>query len=398
MTQMDTLLLDVLGEALFSVPAPLPTQADCTALLQEARAQAVVPLVFDTLDRKGVLSQPLKDVWLPRVFMYMQKNEQLAQEQQQILRWLSQAAIPAVILKGSVSAMAYPNPSLRVMGDIDLLVEPHRQRQAVAALQAYGYGEVADETHPCHFTLRKDGITVEIHKEPNGLFLNSHTAVSEKIRAFLADAVAQRQTEDGLPVPPDDCQAVILILHKMEHFMLGGLGLRQLCDWAAFANKKLTPSLWKQLQPTLAACGLLYFTGIITRACVEHLHLPRERVPWAMAYDKALADEVMARILACGNFGVKEKAYGQRFFTDAHASGRLSSLLRVTMRVARQHWPVCVKHPILLPLAPFVAFGMYLKLRIQGKREALHPLQLYKSAGAKQQLYKELKPFVAEEI
>lgn len=155
----------------------------------------------------------------------------------------------------------------------------------------------------------------------------------------------------------------------------------------------MTDKLWEQLKPRLADFGLLYFTGTITKVCTEYLHLPKDKAQWVSEYDTALAGEVMERILQSGNFGRKENAYAQRYFVDAHCENRITSFIKTLKFACSKHWPICEKHPVLMPAAPFVIFFKYIKLRIHGKRPAIHPVMLYKNAGSKQKLYKELKPF-----
>ena len=50
-----------------------------------------------------------------------------------------------------------------------------------------------------------------------------------------------------------------------------------------------------------------------------------------------------------------------------------------------------------MPVAPFVVYARYLKLRREGKRDKFRPVQLYQRAGSRQQLYRDLKPFVADQ-
>ncbi len=396
MTAQYHILLQLLGNALFEMPAAVPDTVDWAAVYEEAKAQAVLPLALQAADSLGLLPEHIKGQWLPAAISQIGFNERLLAEQRKVIALLGQHGVPCVILKGSSSAMWYPDPEFRVMGDIDLLVNPEDQLKAVALLQENGYGDVLDTEHHCHLTLAKGSICVEVHKEPNGLFINEDSGIAQRLQTFFADGVSRRQEINSLPVLSDDRQAVVLIMHKLEHFLSGGLGLRQLCDWAVFVNRRLTPQLWKQLRPLLADCGLLHFTGIITRVCVDYLGLPVTAVPWAAEADKALTDEVMAHIFACGNFGSKGSTYGQRFFTDSHASNRIASFIRVVISASQHHWPICKKHPVLMPIAPFVAYGKYLILRLQGKRPALKPVKLYNSSKEKQQLYRELKPFVAE--
>jgi len=263
-------------------------------------------------------------------------------------------------------------------------------------LQANGYGEVKGEDFSTHISVSKNGITVEIHKEPCGLEMNKNKMIADKLNLFFCDAVEKRQLVNGLPFLSDEHQALVMILHKLKHFLHNELGLRQLCDWAVFAEKKLNGQMWEKLRPLLAEFGLLTFTGIVTRACVEYLGLPEEKVPWVEKFDKSLTDEVMDQILESGNFGRKADTYGILYFTDVNSSNRLASFMKTVFDRSKYHWPMRVKYPILMPIAPFVAYGKYLKLRKEGKRAEIKPVSLYKKAGEKQKLYKELKPFMVE--
>ncbi|MER3458636.1 MAG: hypothetical protein C4309_08450, partial [Chloroflexota bacterium] len=54
---------------------------------------------------------------------------------------LEAASIPAIVLKGPALALTiYPDPALRVIGDLDLLVRREQVEQAMAALHSLGYG------------------------------------------------------------------------------------------------------------------------------------------------------------------------------------------------------------------------------------------------------------------
>ncbi len=398
MTKTYMLLLDFLGKALFQKSFTVPDVIDWNALYKEAKAQAVIPLVLETADAMGILPEVEKNRWVRTAMSYVCQNEQLLAEQRAVLSLLEENHVPCAILKGSSSAMWYPDPALRVMGDIDLLVAPENQLPAVKLLQGRGYGEVENVNHPCHLTVSKGRLCVEVHKEPNGMFINRDSGIAEYLQDFFADGVAKRQHLNGLPVLSDEHQAVVLLMHKLEHFLAGGLGLRQLCDWAVFAQKRLDAQLFATLQPVLKKCGLLHFTEIITYVCVAYLGLPDRCVPWAMDSDKALAEEVMEHIFVSGNFGIKEAGEGARFFTDAQSSGRMGNFWRAAVSTSQNHFPACKKYKILLPIGIVVAFWKYLGLRRQGKRKALHPVKDYKTAGAKHRLYRELKPFVTEEI
>lgn len=399
MNDTENLLLQLTGRALFHAPAKFNlATVDWSALYKEALNQAMTILIWDALSdaERAFMPQTIAVKWEQNVMLHIMHNEKLLYEQRKVIGLLTDASISCAILKGSSSAACYPNSALRIMGDIDIFVKPEQQIAAVNILQANGYGEARGENHPCHLSVSKDDVTVEVHKQLNGLDINDDKELRMRFDAFFSDALENVEMVDGVPFLSDNHQAFVLILHKLEHFLHNELGLRQLCDWAVFVDKKLDDRLWKELKPRLEEFGLLTFTGIMTKACVDYLGLSEGKAPWTEEFDKGLSDEVMEQILESGNFGRKAGTYGILYFTDVNSSNRLTSFIRNVFKRCTYHWPICKKYPFLLPIAPFVAYGKYLKLWKEGKRAKLKPISLYRKAGAKQKLYKELKPFVVE--
>ena len=392
-------VLHLIGRALFGHAVTLDRDTDLNAVLREAKDQSMLATVYCSLTEEELsrISPADQQKWRMTFFKFVAKSQQLLYEQANVISLLEKNGTRFALLKGSSCAANYPDPSLRAMGDVDILVAPDEQQAVVELLQADGYSEVVEEDHHCHLTVRKGRVSVEVHREPNGLFINEDDALRERIDAFFADALDHVQMENGYPALSDCHQAVVLVLHKLEHFLAGGLGLRQLCDWAMFVKKRMTAELWGELEPLLESFGLLTFTLMVTRACIDHLGLPAEDAPWAATADKELSDKVMEHIIRSGNFGVKDKAYGEKFFVDSHSKSRISSLFKTVGASCRTHWPVCARHPILMPVAPFVVYARYLKLRREGKRDKFRPVQLYQRAGSRQQLYRDLKPFVADQ-
>ncbi len=399
MTETENVLLQLTVRALFGASTDFdPSAVDWKELYKEASNQALTLLIWDTLtkEERAIIPKEISTRWEQTAFVHIMNNENLRYEQEQVLKALEDVGISCVILKGSSSAACYPKPELRIMGDIDLLVKPEEQMDAVKILQAQGYGEVLDEDHHCHMAIHKDKFTVEVHREPNGLFVDAQSECAKKVKVYLDDAVDHRQLEHGLPVLPDDMQALTLLIHKLEHFLTSGLGLRQLCDWAVFVDKRMDEKLWAELEPKLKEFGLLYFTGIMTKACMDYLGLPPDSAPWAMEYDSTTAGQVMEQILKEGNFGRKADRYGERLFANPSSSNRVTSFFKVLFSACREHWRPCDELPILLPIGPFVLLGRYLYQRRHGERPKLNLRKKYQQAGNDQKLYQSLRPFVTD--
>lgn len=393
MTPAQNCLLVLLGRALFGVPDALPPDTDWQALFREAESHAVHLLAYDCLTEpeRQALPPETADSWRQAALASAWYNEALLEEQRAVLKAL--ADVPLVILKGSSSALCYPQPELRCAGDIDLLVSPGDMARAEATLAARGYCPSEDE-HPYHRSMRREQFAVELHFEPPGIPPGD---AGVPLRAYFQGSAGEAVERAGLPVLPPERQAVLLLLHKLEHVISSGLGLRQLCDWAVFVHREMGPALWATLEPELARFGLLRFARVVTRVCVEALSLPEADAPWCMAADGWLCRELLEDILRTGNFGRKENRYGQRLFTDGQPGGRLASLARTGLVVCCTHWPPCRRHPILLPAAPFVLVLRYRRQRREGKCPPLRPLVVYRGAGERQKLYQALLPFQPEE-
>ena len=74
---------------------------------------------------------------------------------------MGNAGIPYVILKGCASAFYYPDPSKRLMGDVDFLVKESDLEQAGEILRQEGFVPW-EEDHICHVVYRKDVTHLEM--------------------------------------------------------------------------------------------------------------------------------------------------------------------------------------------------------------------------------------------
>ena len=395
MDAVSNALLTLLGRALFSARGgALPEDTDWAALYRESCAQAVHLLTYDCLypGERACLPPEVGAQWKQAAMLTLQNNERVQREQQTVLGALRGGGVPCVILKGSSSAMCYPRPELRCAGDIDILVSGQELEMAEALLEGLGYSASAAEHH-CHVAMSRGRMVAELHFEPNGI---PDGDVGQSIREFFSGAEREPDDWNGIPVLPTGRRAVVMLLHMLRHILDSGMGLRQLCDWAVFVKAELSPEAWDELRPTLARFGLLRFAEIVTRVCVEHLALPSECAPWCLGVDAQFSDTLISDFLTCGNFGMKEDRSSLRYFTDIGSSGRISSAWKVGIATCRSRWPVCERHPVLLPAAPAVLLFRYIRQRSSGQRPKLHLLNAYKNAAPNQRLYQEFAPFQPE--
>ena len=152
------------------------SDAEWIELVANARRHRVASLLYWQLNRAGIQHNgrewdKLARAHTQHVRQYLKRKKAF----QKIQAVLHQAEIPTVWLKGFALAHSiYPNPALRSMRDLDVLV-PHAQREtALALVQALGY-QLDSPAHSAatqamwhHYHLRGE-VAVELHYALIGL-------------------------------------------------------------------------------------------------------------------------------------------------------------------------------------------------------------------------------------
>ncbi len=122
--------------------ALLDASPDWTALLRRADVHGVVPLVAHHLHRLGSPEVPpaVTAEFQRLAFLHCRRNLLQARELRQVLQQLMTAGVPVIPLKGIALASAlYGHCTLRVSGDIDILVRRAQVPHAVGVLEGIGY-------------------------------------------------------------------------------------------------------------------------------------------------------------------------------------------------------------------------------------------------------------------
>jgi hypothetical protein len=117
-----------------------------------------------------------------------------------------------------------------------------------------------------------------------------------------------------LPAPQND--VLFVFTHFLEHFFVGGVGLRQICDWCRLIwtyRKNIDSSL---LEKSLKDGGLLIEWKTFASLAVEYLGMPEKAMP---LYDsnkrwKNKATIALSIVLKSGNMGHnKDVSYTEKY-------------------------------------------------------------------------------------
>jgi len=92
--------------------------------------------------------------------------------------------------------------------------------------------------------------------------------------------------------------ALHLIRHAQGNFILEGMSLRMIYDWAVFLRAEQDRLDWKKLYGEYESCGLREFADIMTSICVDYLGLEITSKNVTLCKDKSIVEEVLKDTLA----------------------------------------------------------------------------------------------------
>lgn len=361
MKQTESTLLALLRAALYGTPAELQADTDWAAVLSEANAQTVTALAAKALP--DTLTEAQRQPWKNAQYAQLANYVRYLAAQDELCRIFEAARIPMVILKGSAAAFYYPQPSLRMMGDIDFLVPEEAFSHAHELLLQAGYSCHGEEGNR-HTAYKKNGVEFEMHRR-----FSYH---SLDIESYITDGLhhAESGMIDGhaFPMLPRLANGLVLLGHMREHLRVG-LGLRQVIDWMMYVERELDDAFWRDTFCAVAKEKNLDTLAITTtRLCQKYLGLS-ERLTWCAGADDALCELLLENLFRSGNFGKKNSS--GNLVQGVMVNIRREGLFPYLQRIGERDWELYHQHRWLKPFAwlheGFVFLQKYLELRRKKK-------------------------------
>nr|WP_295274784.1 nucleotidyltransferase family protein [uncultured Blautia sp.] len=399
MTEVHEKLMKILSDVLWrNSPEPTYSEQEWEDILSTAEEQGVLFLVLQgctSIRQQFSAAGWLK--WRSKMISTMINNELLMEAQNKIVDLLKEGGIPYAVLKGTSLSACYYNPAARALGDIDLLVPVQFVDRASEILVSQGFHAPEDSfAHPYHIDFYKDSIVVELHYAVSTFPDSSVGTEAKRYMESWQEQLQQKHIGNyTFQCFSDSHQALSLLLHMERHMTTGCIGLRQLCDWAAFLTSVMPEYFEDQILPELKLCGLKKFAGVLTRTAIRYLGLNSAYGMLFQSVRECDIQAMMEEILRAGSIHNKNNTKeGSNFFVDE--SGTASAVqvfVARTNSLARRKFPVTKKAPFLLPL-----FWLYLPLRywirsLMGKRRPKSLLRTITVTKQRKQLYRTLKLF-----
>lgn len=314
------------------------TYEEWEALMDEAKRQCVLGIAYEGLRRLPREQRPcIEQMFLwKKVYDYIdEENVKMNAMCHKICSIFKSEGINACILKGQAIATYYPWPQARQSGDIDAWMEGGRDKVVKYIQQHFPKTEPPHSHHIS--TSLKGSIRFEVHFLPTILF---DPFANKRFLRWL-DNVEKRQwgvtatTAQGeeINLPTWEFDAVFIPLHFFHHWLINGMGLKQIFD--IYFLLKYRPKLDKssplcdgQTDPmaVLAELGMKDFVAALMYMMQKLFDLPDECL--LCAPDAKLGEQFIADVLS------PAKVAGNKFITgEYHDENILSKCLRSTMRI-----------------------------------------------------------------
>ena len=208
-------LIELTAAFLRDEPVTLRPDMDYRKLCGIAKAHNLIAVVYAVCNKAPnteVIPEDcrlaLSEHFFSSVFLY----EHQKQGVERVYRVLSDAGIPHVFFKGAILKELYPVPECRLMGDIDLLINPASRQAAKKALMSSGFACTA-QNGPV-YDYRKGDVLLEVH--------TALISDDPRCETAFANAMDQAQFEGCCGKLEDNYHFAYLIAHLAHHFRFYG--------------------------------------------------------------------------------------------------------------------------------------------------------------------------------
>ena len=312
MTPAEKLFFGLLRSGLWGatpeLPGTAPSGEDWQKVYGLSMSQTVVGLVTD-----GAAACPADFVPKPVSLKLMasligteKTNAVMDSHVSRFVSLLESRGVQPILVKGQAVAQCYIHPSGRMPGDIDLVIDPGQYEAAKAVITPIADSVGIEGVANLHFGAMLGSVELELHG-------TVHTSLGRKINDVLDSAQALLYREGGcrfwnccgtqVRIPSVDFDALFIFTHLLQHFFCGGLGLRQLCDWARVLHTHYGAIDRALLESRLTQMGLLSEWKTFVGFLVDYLGLPEEEAPLYDVRFGPKTDKLWSYIERVGNFG-----------------------------------------------------------------------------------------------
>ena len=329
--------------------------------------------------------------WIYFASRKMTINENVLKVQQKLTEILEKNNITYFIIKGLCSASYYKKPELRELGDIDFYIDFSDFKKVDELLKSNEFKLVSVDDDK-HWNYKYDDIELEMH---HGFWDMPDNQCVESLLEIIMSSVnnpKKYKIKDYIFYGANILShSVVLVLHIINHLKNGGIGIRHICDFAAFLNSDDFINNYDEIIAIYKKGGIYKTAQFAAKICSLYLGSPE--YDFVNDVDEELFSAFCEDVLNSGNFGrlTKEVYHGSSLFTLSKTKN--GSFLKSLFSFCQITWKPCQKYKLLLIIAPFYIGIRYFFRAITGKRPKINPIEYTKTGVKRANLYKNLNFF-----
>lgn len=317
-------LIALVGANISGSPITLVGEVDWQEIYTLAAAQGVLAMVLDAVALLPPKQQPSKELkmrWIASTMAIERRYNHQRSVSATLAERFAQRGISLYVLKGLALAGYYPRPEHRECGDLDCFLGAEYERGNQVA-EELGAKVSRDYYKHSHIHLQK--LLIENHQFCVGI------RGSRKLKAFerhLESIISKGATniEDTQLIKPSaDFNVLFLTAHAMTHFLVEGIKLRHLCDWALFLKHEQHNINWDEFYYWSDKLGYTLFANTMTAMAVDALGVEITNPDICM--DRRYAERIMKDIFKSNN--IFNKGYSPWRVRLMTIVGRVSSIWR----------------------------------------------------------------------
>lgn len=345
------------------------------------------PIVYAGAVKCGV-AVPVE--WKYKALYGAINNEKKIRVQDKIIKKLEDAGIHYAILKGTSVARCYQNSTIRLLGDIDILVGESNYRRAIEIIAPNDV--LKDHCHDFHIGVKVDGVTVEIHKyvtrEPDS---RHGKKIFEMMSELLDNTEKVEYDGHWFNAPTNKYQALVLLSHKRRHMDGNDFTMRMLCDWASFVSSVDIEEWKNDVYPFIKKADMHLFADAMT-ACADKYLGTNNSCKIIRNISNDIIDSLMNVLLSCGVGeceGGLSSGVSSIYEKNLRKSNRFVAVFKSLNDMARRQYKPA-KYAICLPMYWIYIPMRYLFNMLTGKREKLVINQIDSIVKNRRKVYKNL--------
>lgn len=283
---------------------------DLGELFRIAQEQTVGGLVAAGMEYvEGIqIPQEIKLAFIGNAIQIEQCNTAMNSFISSLFSKLDLKGVKALLVKGQGIAQCYERPLWRVCGDVDLLLCENDYNNAIDFLGPISSSMKEEHPEILHQAFTIENWEVELHGTLRSeLGKRIDKVIDQVVNDTFLDVKARvwnnNDTVISLPAPNYD--TIIIFTHILQHYFIGGIGLRQVCDWCRLLYVFRESLDVRYIENQLKKMGLVEEWKVFAVLAVDFLGAPKEIIPLytSSCLLRIKAQFVMRDILKTGNFG-----------------------------------------------------------------------------------------------